>query len=451
MLRLILFSLSSLLFYLTPANADLYYDTYQGTGATPSFPGNGGSLTYSTKLSSGTVSGIDFNWGSGNVLDSGRNERVIVHFYGYITVPGSGSQDIQFYLYADDGMYMKLDDTVVINDWQEQGAGTWNYVSTDQTLTGGQTYYIDMWWYENGGGAAVKLYWDQTGSVAIVPTSVYATTYTPPSTSTVTGTSGGITSAQSTSRSSARTRASTYNSNSDNSVYIDQVGDNNTVVIEQDGTAGNHIRGVYDNGQNNARITGDSNIVEIRQGANTSTGINLIEFDIIGNTNDVLLYQDRTDLGTEDTLAGGAHTIILDIVGNLNDVDIIQRNDNSANGGHFAELEVDGNSNVVNLSQNDDYTKNIFGKVTGNSNSIDVNQTGTSNKYLDFDLTGNGHTLDVDQLGTGAHDADITLIYGSASSTVNLLQQGTLDQSYSLEQTCYTIGGCSVTVTQGTP
>jgi len=269
-------------------------------------------------------------------------------------------------------------------------------------------------------------------------------------TSTTTGTSGGISAAQSTSRSAARIRAGTYGAG-DNSVYIDQVGNNNTVVIEQDGTAGNHIRGVYDNGQNNARITGDSNIVEIRQGANTSTGINLIEFDIIGNTNDVLLYQDRTDLGTEDTLAGGAHTIILDIVGNLNDVDIIQRNDNSANGGHFAELEVDGNSNVVNLSQNDDYTKNIFGKVTGNSNSIDVNQTGTSNKYLDFDLTGNGHTLDVDQLGTGAHDADITLIYGSASSTVNLLQQGTLDQSYSLEQTCYTIGGCSVTVTQGTP
>jgi hypothetical protein len=58
----------------TKAKADLYYDTYQGTGATPSFPGNGGSLTYPTKLSSGTISSIDYNWGSGVVLDSGRNE-----------------------------------------------------------------------------------------------------------------------------------------------------------------------------------------------------------------------------------------------------------------------------------------------------------------------------------------------------------------------------------------
>ena len=51
--------------------ADLYYDTYQGTGAYPSFPGNGGSLTYPTKLSSGTVSSINHSWGSGYVLDSG--------------------------------------------------------------------------------------------------------------------------------------------------------------------------------------------------------------------------------------------------------------------------------------------------------------------------------------------------------------------------------------------
>src|SRR6056300_989391 len=183
--------------------ADLYYDTYQGTGATPSFPGNGCSLTYPTKLSSGTISSINYQWGSGYVLDSGRNERVIVHMYGYITIPDTGSQDIQFYLYADDGVYMKLDDTVVINDWQEQGAGTWNYVSTDQTLTGGQTYYIDMWWYENGGDTAVKLYWDQSGSVALVPSSAYSTTIPTPTSS--------ATSTQTTLRTTTRGITSTGN------------------------------------------------------------------------------------------------------------------------------------------------------------------------------------------------------------------------------------------------
>ena len=267
-------------------------------------------------------------------------------------------------------------------------------------------------------------------------------------TSTATGTSGGITSAQSTNRSSARTRSDSF---SDNSVYIDQVGDNNTVVIEQDGNATNTIRGIYSTGDDKGLIQGNSNTIEMRQGADTSTASNLIEFKIIGSSNDVLLYQDRLNTGYEDTQAGGGHTIILDLNGSSNDIDIIQRNNYSTNGGHFVDLEVIGSSNGINLKQISDYSKDIFGKVTGSNNSITVYQHEDSNKYLDFDLTGNGHTLDVEQKGTGAHNAEITLINGSAPSTVNLLQQGTLDQSYSLEQTCYTLGGCSVDVTQGSP
>ena len=265
-------------------------------------------------------------------------------------------------------------------------------------------------------------------------------------TSTTTGTSGGITSAQSTSKSQARTRS---NNQSDNTVYIDQVGDKNTVIIEQDGTATNTIRGIYSSGDDAGLIQGNSNTIEIRQGADTSTSSNLIEFKIIGSTNDILLYQDRLNNGYEDTLAGGGHNIILDVYGSSNDIDLIQRNNYDTYGGHHINLEVDGSSNTINMKQISDYSKDIFGKVTGNNNSVDVYQEGDANKYLDFDLTGNGHTIDVDQLGTGAHNAEITLIYGSAPSTVNLLQQGSTDQSYSIEQTCYTAGGCSTTVTQG--
>ena len=269
-----------------------------------------------------------------------------------------------------------------------------------------------------------------------------------PTTSTSTGTSGGITSAQSTSRSSARTRS---NNQSDNTVYVDQVGDNNTVTIEQDGTATNTIRGIYSSGDDAGLIQGNSNTIEMRQGASTSTDSNLIEFKIIGSSNDVLLYQDRTNGGYEDSQAGGGHTIILDLNGSTNDLDLIQRNNYSTNGGHHIDLEVDGNTNSIDLKQISDYSKDIFGKVTGSNNNVTVYQHEDSNKYLDFDLTGNGHTLDVEQKGTGAHNAEITLINGTAPSTVNLLQQGTTDQSYSLEQTCYTTGGCSVDVTQGSP
>jgi len=266
-----------------------------------------------------------------------------------------------------------------------------------------------------------------------------------PITTTSTGTSGGITSAQSTSKSGARTRANNYGG--DNTIYIDQVGSSNTVSITQSGTAGNHIKGL--DGASASTITGSSNTLDIRQGADTSTGINLIEFSILGSTNDILLYQDRLDAGSEASLTGGEHTIKLDVDGDLNNIDIIQRSSSSTNGGHHTELEVTGDSNVVDLKQIGDYSKDIFGSVTGDSNNVLVRQRGESNKYLEFELIGNGHDLDVEQSGTGSHKASISLTNGSAPSSLDLTQSGSTSQSYAIEQTCYTVGGCSATVTQG--
>lgn len=332
------------------------------------------------------------------------------------------------------------------------------------------THVYEIWFYEN------QSYYDiifvdapssgnqNNGTSAVSNGTTYVSTFTvtegdairlylsdgsevSATTSTTTGTSGGITSAQSTTKSQARTRSDSYTNG--NTVYIDQIGNSNTVTIEQDGTATNTIKGIYLNGNDAGIINGSSNTIEMRQGADTSTSSNLIEFSIVGSTNDVLLYQDRADLGGEDSIAGGGHTIQLDLDGDLNDIDIIQRNNYDTNGGHFVNLEVTGDSNVLDLKQISDYGKNIFGKVTGDSNNVTVYQHDDSNKYLDFNLTGDGHTIDVEQTGTGAHNAEIDLTYGSASSTVNLLQQGSTNQSYSIEQTCYTAGGCSTTVTQG--
>jgi len=52
------------------------------------------------------------------------------------------------------------------------------------------------------------------------------------------------------------------------------------------------------------------------------------------------------------------------------------------------------------------------------------------------------------QKGTGAHTATITLT-GSQETLLNLLQQGSTNQTYSITQNCVTVGGCNVNVTQG--
>ena len=390
--------------------ADLTYKTYQGTGATPSFPGNGGSLYYGTVLSTGTVTSLNYNWGSGVVLDSGRNERVIVNFYGYITIPDTGSQDIQFYLYADDGVYMKIDSTVVINDWNEQAAGTWNYISTDQTLTGGQTYYIDAWWYENGGGASIKLYWDQTGSVALVPSTAYSTTEPTPT--------AGISSSQQTTVNTAR--AKTQNGNA---IYITQSGVGIDLDIVQDGND-NLIIGK--DLTSSGSIQGDYNEITLTQKNND----NVLGIDVNGNSNDVDVWQDT------------GQRAIVEITGNSNTLDLEQLH-LSNSGEHFARVEVNGNSNSLTIDQKETGDKILFLDVD-NSNNVQVDQKGTGDHYLNIILT-DSHTLDITQDGSGSHDAHINL--SGNNTSITLTQDSSTDQNYYLEQNCVS-ASCSATVTQ---
>ena len=418
---------------MTPAKADLTYKTYAGTGAYPTFPGNGGSLYYGTVLSTGTVTSLDYNWGSGLVLDSGRNERVIVNFYGYITIPDTGSQDIQFYLYADDGVYMKIDDTVVINDWNEQGPGMWNYVSTDQTLTGGQTYYIDMWWYENGGGAAVKLYWDQTGSVALVPSSAYSTTIPTPTYSSA------PTSAQLQSRTDSRNITT-----NGNAIYVTQSGDRVDIDITQYDND-NLVAGTGSTANNitDATITGDDNTVSITQGNNAGSfsDDNVTLLDINGTNNSVTVRQgDNVD----DV---GGHRSSTNVVGNYNTLGILQENDGGVgSNGHYMEIDVAGNSNTMYMDQKDDGDKMLFLDVNGSSNDVDIIQQGTGEHFLDV-TAGSNQTIDINQDGSGSHAATIDM--SGYSSTLDLDQTGSTDKTYSLTQTCTNLNGCgTTTVTQ---
>ena len=373
--------------FATKAQADLTYKTYQGTGARPSFPGNGGSLYYGTVLSTGTVSSLNYNWGTGYVLDSGRNERVIVNFYGYITIPDTGSQDIQFYLYADDGVYMKIANTVVINDWNEQGPGTWNYVSTDQTLTGGSTYYIDAWWYENGGGAAFKLYWDQTGSVALVPSSAYS--LTDPSASSATPSySSGPTSAQQTRLSSA---ISSANSGESNSINIDIDGDDNDVMITQAGEP------------------------------------SYLLLNVTGNLNSVDIEQDATTVGTSH-----GHYTEAEILGSSNSIDLLQ----TGSGNKAAFIDIAGDSNTANLIQKDSGNHYLMLDFIGDGNTATVTQEGSGDHAATIELTESG----------GAWTFGLTQS-GSTGKTYSLPHS--MSDGSTVTGTCSTPAGCSLTITQG--
>ena len=101
-----------------------------------------------------TVSTIDFNWGSGQVLNSGRSEDVIIRFTGNLLVPKDGYY--QFYAPADDGTKLEIAGMNVIDDWYNKGGG--GTISDPVYIKAGIFYPFTFHYYEDGGGAAVGLY-----------------------------------------------------------------------------------------------------------------------------------------------------------------------------------------------------------------------------------------------------------------------------------------------------
>lgn len=117
-------------------------------------------------------------------------EDFIVKYEGFITVPQDTA--ISFYAPADDGVYFFLNNQMVINDWYDKGGG--GSVSEPVQFQAGVSQPFTLWFYENGGGAWVELWWLIDGEWQIIPASAFTqsvvetttTTTQPPTTTTST-------------------------------------------------------------------------------------------------------------------------------------------------------------------------------------------------------------------------------------------------------------------------
>jgi hypothetical protein len=404
-------------YYITTYAPNLEFPFYDNSTGYNTDGSNSNPFGLSSVLSTGTISTPSgYYWGGGQVLDSGRSDSVAVEITGYITWPGTTGQQqtVYFGVAADDGVFMNIDGTNVIQDWQQQGTATWNATGS-LTKTAGQQYEITVWVYEWGGGAALDINYCMTNSYSTscqtdMPTSWFSTTQVTPT--------SGITNAQTTSFNNARNKAV-----NGNQIYITQTGDSNTLNILQDGDD-NLIIGT--DLTSSAVITGDNNALDLDQIGND----NVLGIDVNGNSNDVDVWQDT------------GQRAIVEITGNSNTLDLEQLH-LSNSGEHFARVEVNGNSNSLTIDQKETGDKILFLDVD-NSNNVQVDQKGTGNHYLNIILT-DSHTLDITQDGSGSHDAHINL--SGNNTSITLTQDSSTDQNYYLEQNCVS-ASCSATVTQ---
>lgn len=213
----------------------------------------------------------------------------------------------------------------------------------------------------------------------------------------------------------------------DNSIIIDQTGGNYfNLNIEQVG-ADNTIK-MYDS---SSYIYGNNFNISLAQYNDSGTTNTIDLWHLAGNSNTVRWAQGYAwDSSTSTTYSydgqeGGGHYARIDIHGDNNNLQGYQTNQTSTSGHTFNSLIFSDYNNIWIRQQHD-------GAKT-------INLT-TYTDYNDITLL---------QKGSGAnHTASITLD-GSYPTTLDLLQQGTTTQSYSLQQSCLNSAGCSISVIQG--
>lgn len=358
------------------ANVGLNYDTYVGGGPQPGYTlAADGTINNRTKLSSGTVSTINFNWGGNSVLNSGRAEGVIVRFYGFINIPVAGTY--YFGGNADDGIRINVNGQSVVNSWIESGGA---FRSGAINLSAG-VVPIELFYYENGGGAMVNLQWYTPTDPywQVVPSTVLATTSTywePVAPALCCGGS----SAPFTVNPTHVNRLNTFNNRgtADSRVYIDQIGNDNTINIDQSGTRNNSV--TYTG-------NGSFNNVDITQSSTSPTATNYTEVTVNGNSNNI---------------------------------DLIQ---NSTGGTKSAFVTVTDNNNIVNINQKDSGNHYLNLNLSGGNKSADILQQGSGAHQADITLSGAGaRSINLIQQGTTAQSYSINSTCTSNCQAITVTQ-----------------------------
>lgn len=191
-------------------------------------------------------------------------------------------------------------------------------------------------------------------------------------------------------------------------------------------------------GGSSSAFTPDStHTIKLNTFNNRGTADSRVYVEQIGNDNTININQTGTR-NNSVTYTGN---------GSFNSIDVTQSS-TSPTATNYTEVTVNGNSNNIDLIQNSTGgTKSAFVTVSDNNNTVNINQKDSGNHYLNLNLSGGNKSADILQQGAGNHQADITLT-GAGARSINLIQQGTTAQSYSINSSC--ASNCqTISVTQG--
>jgi hypothetical protein len=158
---------------------------------------------------------------------------------------------------------------------------------------------------------------------------------------------------------SAKVQSFVNRTTADSQVYIEQIGNQNTITVNQSGTRNNYTK-YYGNGS--------SNSITVTQSGNSSTVANYVDLSVTGNSNTVNLTQQST---------GGGKGIFATVNNNSNTL-IVEQKDS---GSHYAEINLTGGNKSVNLTQQGSAGHMANISLSGNPTGLTLTQSGSTQQF----------------------------------------------------------------------
>ena len=220
----------------------------------------------------------------------------------------------------------------------------------------------------------------------------------------------------------------------DNSIYIDQAGDNSTITMTQDG-AGNRVKGILTNGTAGAntdpsKLVGNNQTVTVNQagpnnvltlGANSTVGTNgkgidiNYQVDVGGNIGFINSNNNGQGVSAGNLIdiiqLGGNAVATISMLGNTNSLTV--RSGGGGGNSIDAIIDADNVTAVVDqtLGGSNDTTLNL----TGNKGTVNITSTGAAN------ITG------VTQSGGGTNGNDVKIVLDGQGNQTTVSQAGVND------------------------
>jgi hypothetical protein len=224
---------------------------------------------------------------------------------------------------------------------------------------------------------------------------------------------------------------------SDNSVYIDQAGDNSVITMTQDGSA-NRIRGIQGAGTGNttpSKIRGDNVILTVDQiGSGNVLNLGVVTATASGGVDTSVVYKinGSNSVGTINMNNDGQGTA------NSNTV-LIEQSGNSS----VANLNMLGSGNSFTVDTRGGSNNSVVATVNADQVTVNVDKSGGGNNQTTLNLTGNKGTVDltvvgasnttaITQSGGGVVGHIATLNINGSGNNTTVTQSGTIDTTVNL-------------------